>query len=297
MKEEITKIQRILKRIKDELIPLKKEEAETRRKWTLGNNKFHTADAKLQKRQENGLTTDYKDKDGKVINKTVEDLWLIKKGWKKKSDELTILRDAAREAIRKKEEDILREEQYLAQLMREYKDQLDHTDGMIDMVFMLNNGVVASLENMDTYLASDVFPHLHEKATRKMFENSTSTKKVIIRTNSMNIMDISKVEEAKDYIDAFFKRLNPEPVVQPEDDTVAMLSELLKELLGVRIKVKAGPTLSKFLALELSEEKFPELRKAQKLLASATNYVRSGKYVELRTRPTKNDVYQRVRQS
>jgi len=71
----------------------------------------------------------------------------------------------------------------------------------------------------------------------------------------------------------------------------------LKELLVVKIKVKAGPNLSKFLALELREEKFPELKKAQRLLASATNYVRSGQYVRLFTRASKDDVWQPVRQS
>jgi len=297
MKEEITKNERILKRIQNELAPLKKEESEARRLWTLGNNKFHAADQKLQKRQDNNLTTDYKDKDGVVINKTVESLWLIKTGWKKRSDELTQRRDAAREAMRKKEEEIRTQEELLSEMLHAHKIQLEQTDGMVDKAFMLNDGVVAALQNMDKYLTSDVFPHLHEKATQKMIENSTSTKRVVIMTNSINIMDVAKVEEAKREIDAFFTRINPTKDVQSEDDTIAMLSELLKELLVVKIKVKAGPNLSKFLGMELNGEKFPELKKAQRLLASATNYVRSGKYVRLYTRENKDDVWQAARQS
>ena len=150
---------------------------------------------------------------------------------------------------------------------------------------------------MDKYLASDVFPHLHEKATQKLIENSTSTKKIVIMTNSINSMDVAKVEEAKREIDVFFARINPTQEVKSEDDTIAMLSELLKELLVLKIKVPAGPNLSRFLGMELSEEKFPELRKAQRLLASATNYVRSGKYVRLSIRETKDDVWKPVRQS
>ncbi|MEI6118802.1 MAG: hypothetical protein WCP92_06355 [bacterium] len=297
MNEDIKTNERILKRIQNELAPLKKEAAEACKLWASGNNKFLIADEKLQHRQENGLTTDYKDKNGVVINKTVEKLWLVKKGWKQESIELTQRRDVAREAMRKKEEEIRTQEKLLSELLHTHKIQLEQTDTMVDKVFMLNDGVVASLENMDKYLASDVFPHLHEKATQKMIENSTFTKKVVIMTNSINIMDVAKVEEAKREIDAFFTRINPTKEVTPEDDTISMLADLLKELLVVKIKVKAGPNLSKFLGMELNEEKFPELRKAQRLLASATNYVRSGKYVRLYIREHKDDVWQAARQS
>jgi len=295
MKEEIIKNERILKRIQNELAPLKKEEAEARRLWALGNNKQLSANTALLKRRKNGLTTD--DNKGGIINKTVQKLWETIDGWEEKNKELTIRRDAAREAMRKKEEEIRTQEKLLSELLHTHKIQLKQTDTMVDKVFMLNDGVVASLENMDKYLASDVFPHLHEKATQKLIENSTLTKKIVIMTNSINIMDVAKVEEAKREIDAFFVRINPTKDVKSEDDTIAMLSELLKELLVVKIKVKAGPNLSKFLGMELNEEKFPELRKAQRLLASATNYVRSGKYVRLYTRENKDNVWQAARQS
>lgn len=116
-------------------------------------------------------------------------------------------------------------------------------------------------------------------------------------TNSITVMDVAMVEEAKQEIDAFFARINPTKEARPEDETIAMLTDLLKELLVVKIRVKAGPNLSKFLAMELNPEKFPELRKAQKLLASATNYSRSGLYVRLYTRENNKDTWQPVRQS
>ncbi|MCX6823895.1 MAG: hypothetical protein NT085_02115 [candidate division SR1 bacterium] len=295
MKEEIITNERILKRIQNELTPLKKEEIESRRLWTLGYKKYMSATKALNDRRKKSLTTDAIK--GNVTNLTVKKLWETIDGWDQKSEELTLRRDAAREAMHQKEEEIRTQEELLSEMLHAQKIQVEQTDGIVDKVFILNDGVVASLENMDKYLAADVFPHLHEKATQKMIENSTSTKKVVIMTNSINIMDVAKVEEAKQEIDAFFTRINPTKDVTPEDDTIAMLSDLLKELLVVKIKVKAGPNLSKFLGMELNGEKFPELKKAQRLLASATNYVRSGKYVRLYIRDTKDDVWQAARQS
>jgi hypothetical protein len=295
MNQSIENQNRVLARIKKELEPLKKEETEARRLWSLGYKKNLSAAKALNDRRKKNLTTDALK--GGLINKTVENLWLTIDGWDQKSEELTRRRDIARGAMEAKREEILKEEQILSTLLHEHQLQLEQGDAMISTVFLLNEGVVSALENMDKYLSTEVFPQLHAKGTQKTIENSQLTKRVVIMTNSITFMDVSKVEEAKRYIDAFFARINPDQNVQSEDDTVAMLSGLLKELLVVKIKVKAGPNLSKFLALELSEQTFPELKKAQRLLASATNYVRSGQYVRLFTRASKDDVWQPVRQS
>lgn len=295
MSQTIEHQNRVLARIRKELEPLKKEEAEARRLWTLGYKKNLSALKALNERRKKNLTTDVLK--GGMVNKTVQNLWETIDGWEEKSEELTRRRDTARSAMEAKKEEIFKEEQLLSEILHEHQLQLEQGDTMIDKVFLLNDGVVSALQNMDKYLSTEVFPQLHEKGTQKTIENSQLTKRVVIMTNSITFMDVSKVEEAKGYIDAFFARINPDQNVQSQDDTVAMLSGLLKELLVVKIKVKAGPNLSKFLALELSEEKFPELRKAQKLLASATNYFRSGQYVRLFTRVNKDDVWQPVRQS
>jgi hypothetical protein len=295
MNQQIEQQTRVLARIKKELEPIKKEETEARRLWTLGYKKNLSAVKELNDRRKKNLTTDALK--GGLINKTVENLWLTIDGWDQKSEELTQRRDAARSAMEAKKEEILKEEQALSILLHEHQLQLEQGDAMISTVFLLNDGVVSALENMDKYLSTEVFPQLHAKGTQKTIENSQLTKRVVIMTNSITFMDVSKVEEAKGYIDAFFVRINPDRNIPSDDDTIVMLFELLQELLVVKIKVKAGPSLSKFLGLELSEEKFPELRKAQMLLVSATNYVRSDKYVRLFTRVSKDDVWQPVRQS
>lgn len=297
MKNEIENTQRILLRIKKELEPLKKQVTEAQRLWIFGYHKFLAAQKKLEKRIDNGLTVDPVDKKG-VENKTVKKLWDTLRGWDERSVELTKQRDAAREAMEVKKSEIFEQEKILSELLHEHQIQTQQIDAIIENVFIHNDVVVTSLEAMDKYLIANIFPQLHEKGTQKKIENSTLTKKIVIMTNNINIMDVTKVQEATTLIDAFFVRINPNSSIESaQDDTIVMLSELLKELLVVKIKVKAGPNLSKFLALELSEKKFPELRKAQKLLASATNYVRSGKYVRLYTRENKDDTWQPMRQS
>lgn len=296
MKQNIELQERVVARIKKELEPLKKEESEARRLWSLGYKKFLTAHKKITERMHKKLTVDPVDKKG-VVNKTVHGFWQIMQNWDNRSSELTKRRDDARRAMEQKKQEIFEQEECLRNLLIEYQRQLEQTDGMIQKVFMLNEGVVSALEHMDKYLATDVFPKLHEKATQKGIENSTLTQKVIIMTNSINIMDVGKVQEASILINEFFERINPKKETESPDETITMLADLLKELLDIKIRVKAGPNLSKFLALELSEKKFPELRNAQRLLASATNYVRSGKYIRLFIRKTKDDAWQPVRQS
>lgn len=296
MKQNIEVQKRVVARIKKEFEPLKKKESEARRLWTLGYKKFLTAHKKITERINKRLTVDPIDKKG-VVNKTVQGFWQIMENWDERSIELTKRRDDARLAMESKKFEILREEEELRNLLVEYQRQLSQVDDMIQKVFMLNEGVVSALEHMDKYLATDVFPQLHPKVTRKLIENSTSTKKIVIMTNTINDMDVPKVEEATALINEFFDRINPKKEIESQDETITMLADLLKELLVVKTKFKAGPNLSKFLALELSEKTFPELKKAQKLLASATNYVRSGKYIRLSIRETKDDTWQPVRQS
>ncbi len=292
---DIENQKRVLARIKKELEPLKKQEIEARRLWALGYKKYLSAVQQLNNRRKKNLTTDVV-KGGKT-NEKVKKLWETMDGWGEKSEELTKRRDAARAAMEVKRQEIIDQEKSLEKMLHEYQIQTQQTDGIIEKVFMLNEGVVSALENMDKFLSTEVYPKLHEKGTQKTIENSQLTKRLVIMTNSINIMDVAKVEEAKREIDAFFERINPSKDTESQDDTVKMLAALLKELLVVKVKVKAGPNLSNFLGMEISEVEFPELKKAQKLLASATNYTRSGMYVRLFTRLTKDDKWQPVRQS
>jgi len=296
MKNKIEQNERILARIRKELLPIKKEAVEAVRLWTLGYKKFLTAQKSLEKRIDNKLTVDPVDKHG-VENKTVKQLWDSIRGWEKRSIELTKRRDIARAAMVVKESEIVLQEKHLSDLLHEYQIHQQQVDGMIDNVFMLNDGVVLALEQMDKFLATQVYPMLHEKGTQKMIVNSTITKKITIMTNTITVMDVAMVEEAKREIDNFFARINPHrDETEEQDAVIVMLSELVKELLVIKIKVQAGPNLSKFLSMDIPTEFF-ELKNAQKFLAGATNYHRSGLYVRLFVREHKDDIWKPVRQS
>ncbi len=295
MNKNIETQKRIVTRLRKELEPLKKEETEARRLWSLGYNKQLRADKQLQKRIDKGLTVDPV-KDG-IVNKTVKALWDTKNGWNERSAELTKRRDAARKAMKEKEEEISKEESVLTNLISEYKIQTEKTDSVIDKVFLMNSNIVSLSENLDTLLESEFYPLLSETGTQKTIESSDGLKKIIILSNTINTMDSAKVEEAKEQIDLFFKRINPKDPENEEDETIKMLSELLKGLLVIKTKVKAGPNLSKFLALKLDSELFPELTKAQVLLIESMNYQRTGKYIRLYERENRNDKYRPVRQS
>lgn len=292
---KVNETERVVARLKKELEPLKKQEADARRRWSLGYNAFLRAENELQKRVQKGLTVD--PVSNGVVNKTVQKLWETKTGWLEKSENLTKLRDEAREAIAKKEQEILHAEAELNRVLTAEKVQLEQTDSTIEKVFLMNDHVVESLQSMDKFLEQNVYPNLSEKSTQKMLISSDGLKKVVIMSNTSNDMDSHKVEQAKQRIEAFFERINPQQEAQSQDETTQMLTEILRDLLVVKFNVKPGPTLSRFLGLELDPEKFGELVEAQHLLGAAISYKRSNMYVRLFTRESTSDGWKPVRQS
>ena len=292
---EVKKNERVVARLKKELEPLKKQEADARRRWSLGYNAFLRAENELQKRVEKGLNVN--PVVNGTVNKTVQKLWDTKTGWLEKSENLTQLRDKAREAIAKKEAEILDAEAKLAELLAAEKVQLEKTDSTIEKVFLMNDHVVESLQSMDRFLEQNVYPNLSEKATQKMLVSSDGLKKVVIMSNTSNEMDAYKVGQAQQQIDAFFERINPQQNTQPQDETTQMLTEILRDLLFVKVNVKPGPTWYRFLGLDLDPEKFGELVEAQHLLGSAISYKKSNMYVRLFTRESTSDGWKPVRQS
>lgn len=292
---EVKMSKRMIARLKNELKPLKAKEADARRRWSLGYNEFLRAEKELQKRVEKGLNVN--PVVNGVLNKTVQRLWDTKKGWTAKSEELTKQRDEARADIAEKEKEILQAEAELNELLTAEKIQLEQTDSTIEKVFLLNEHVVESLQSMDRFLEQQVYPNLADKATQKMLISSDGLKKVVIMSNTSNEMDASKVSQAREQIEKFFQRINPQKNEQENDETVQMLTDVLHDLLVVKVNVKPGPTLSRFLDLKLDSEKFGELVEAQHLLGSAISYRRSNMYVRLFTRANPSSHWEPVRQS
>lgn len=288
--------ERVVSRLKSELKHLKAQEAEARRRWSLGYNAFLRAENELQKRVLKGLTVD--PVSNGVVNKTVQKLWDTKTGWMGKSEELTKQRDEARAAIAKKEQEILTAESKLNEILANERIKTEKTDSTIEKVFLLNDHVVEALQSMDKFLEQEIYPSLASTVTQKMLISSDGLRKVVIMSNSSNVMDSSKVEEARAKINDFFQRINPKGQDTVEqDETVSMLTEILQDLLVIKVNIKPGPNLSRFLGLELDPEKFGELVDAQHLLGSAISHHRSNMYVRLYTRVSTNSPWEPVRQS
>ena len=293
---DVKQNERILARLKNELKPLKAQEAEARRRWSLGYNAFLRAENELQKRVQKGLTVD--PVNNGVVNKTVQKLWDTKTGWLEKSETLTKQRDLARVAIAKKEQEILEAETKLNEVLANERIKLEKTDSTIEKVFLLNDHVVEALQSMDKFLEQEVYHDLPSTATQKMLISSDGLRKVVIMSNSSNVMDSSKVEEARAKINDFFQRINPKDQdIVEQDETVSMLTEILQDLLVIKVNIKPGPNLSRFLGLELDSEKFGELVEAQHLLGSAISHHRSNMYVRLYTRASKEARWEPIRQS
>lgn len=293
---DVKQNERILARLKNELKPLKAQEAEARRRWSLGYNAFLRAENELQKRVQKGLTVD--PVNNGVVNKTVQKLWDTKTGWLGKSETLTKQRDLARAAIAKKEQEILDAEAKLNEVLANERIKLEKIDSTIEKVFLLNDHVVEALQSMDKFLEQEVYPNLASTATQKMLISSDGLRKVVIMSNTNNVMNSSKVEAARGKINEFFQRINPKDQDTVEqDETVSMLTEILQDLLVIKVNIKPGPNLSRFLGLELDSEKFRELVEAQHLLGSAISHHRSNVYVRLYTRTSKDANWEPVRQS
>ena len=293
---DVKNSERVIARLKNELKPLKAKEADARRRWSLGYNAFLRAENELQKRVQKGLTVD--PVSNGVINKTVQKLWDTKTGWLGKSEALTEQRDLARAAIAKKEQEILEAESKLNEVLTNERIKLEKTDSTIEKVFLLNDHVVEALQSMDKFLEQEVYPDLTSTATQKMLISSDGLRKVVIMSNTSNVMDSSKVEEARRKINEFFQRINPKDQDTVEqDETVSMLTEILQDLLVIKVNIKPGPNLSRFLGLELDPEKFGELVEAQHLLGSAISYKRSNMYVRLFTRVNTSSRWEPIRQS
>lgn len=293
---DVKNSERVIARLKNELKPLKAKESDARRRWSLGYNAFLRAENELQKRVQKGLTVD--PVSNGVINKTVQKLWDTKTGWLGKSEALTEQRDLARAAIAKKEQEILEAEAKLNEVLTNERIKLEKTDSTIEKVFLLNDHVVEALQSMDKFLEQEVYPDLASTATQKMLISSDGLRKVVIMSNTSNVMDSSKVEEAKGKINEFFQRINPKDQDTVEqDETVSMLTEILQDLLVIKVNIKPGPNLSRFLGLELDPEKFAELVDAQHLLGSAISHHKSNMYIRLYTRVSTNSPWEPVRQS
>ena len=296
MTKDIKNQERVIARIKKELVPLKKQKDEASRLLALAQKKYDSAVKMLLDRKSKGLPISEKDLQGKS-HKTLEKMWETIGQWDSKKSEFERQYHVAHHAMLAKEEEILAQESVLAQLFEDHQLYVAELSSTIEKTFALNAAVVTAMEEFKGFLDLQVYPFINDDGTQKTIDDVTGTKRVVIMSNTSISMESAKVTEAKQYIDEFFKKFSVLPEENAslfEDQMVRMLADLLKELLVFKFSVKPGPSLSTFLSFEF-DGTFPELKKAQTLLSEAIRNVRSSLYVRLYERDSEDKPWKQVK--
>ncbi len=296
MTKDIKNQERVIARIKKELVPLKKQKDEASRLLALAQKKYDSAVKMLFDRNSKSLSISQKELQGKS-HKTLEKMWETIGEWYTKKNEFERQYHVAHHAMLAKEKEILTQETILANLLDAHQMRVAELNSIVEKTFALNTAVVTVTEEFKGFLDTHVYPFINDDITQKPLYNVTGTKRVVIMSNTSISMETAKVEEARKYIDDFFKKffvLPEENASLPEDQMVHMLADLLKELLVFKISFKPGPSLSTFLSFDF-DTRFSELKKAQVLLSEAIKNVRSSLYVRLYERESQDKPWKQVK--
>ena len=112
--------------------------------------------------------------------------------------------------------------------------------------------------------------------------------------NTMTIIRGDFAAEAKQQIQDFFARFQKPAKI---DQSVEALYELTRQLLIEKTDFKVGPDLYRFLAMELENEIFPELARAQTLLRQSIRSERTNSYIRIYERKSRTNNWEVVPQS
>lgn len=296
MTKDIKNQERVIARIKKELVPLKKQKDEASRLLALAQKKYDSAVKMLFDRNSKGLSISQKELQGKS-HKTLEKMWETIGEWYTKKNEFERQYHVAHHAMLAKEKEILTQETILANLLDAHQMRVAELNSIVEKTFALNTAVVTVTEEFKGFLDLQVYPFINDDGTQKTIDDVTGTKRVVIMSNTSISMESAKVTEAKQYIDEFFKKFSVLPEENAslfEDQMVRMLADLLKELLVFKFSVKPGPSLSTFLSFDF-DTRFSELKKAQILLSEAIRNVRSSLYVRLYERESQDKPWKQVK--
>lgn len=281
-------LKKILNHRQKELARVKKYEKDVRELWTREYARFLKATKTYRSLKR--LNTKRAKRLGEIID-----------GWDKRTVELTKKRDDMREAIAELEKEII--ELRLAQtgLLNRFKAEQEAGDEIVNQVFSLTDTVLAALEKRNDYLLGHVFPRLTDREGKMRSQvtiaNSENTRKVVVLSNYLQLVEPQMAAEAIALIEKFFNRIQPK--VEVDGDTL-ILYEITKQLLVIKVTPKTfriGPELSHFLGIKIAKTKFPELWQAQDLLARSLRSEKTSKYIRLFERNTPDEKWQQVKQT
>lgn len=250
---------------------MKAEEAKSRANWTKRYKRFVNASATMAELKN-------------VATKKAAELREVIKSWPEDTEKLTKERDQHREAIRKQEEELQKQRTELAVLGERMRNMSTETDGIVDQVFKLNDAAVAAFKARNDYLTGNVYKLLIDDngklRSQITLTSSDGMKRVVAMVNHLSKLDPALAGEAKDNIDRFFERFKDTSEAGKEPQVVALL-DILKGVLIEKIHFKVGPDLYRFLTVEINEDLFPELKKAQLLLRGSLRSEKTNSYVRL----------------
>ncbi len=271
-----------LKSAKKKLEKLKKAEAKTRKKWTDGYGEYRKAAKNLATLTRHGTKKEKK-------------LCKIVLGWDEETVGLTIKRDKMREAIQQEEEKMTRLKIQYAELLKETEAEIKANDEIVKQVFSLSLGAAEAFEKRNIYLNEHAYTRLVDAdenlRSQITIDHSDGKKRVVVMTNTITIVAPDLAAEAKKCIEDFFNEFQS----QVEMNTLTKkLYELTRKLLIEKTKFKIGPDLYVFLSIDLDEEIFPKLAKAQQLLKLSLRSEKTSSYIRLYERESRTSPWKRI---
>ncbi len=171
-------------------------------------------------------------------------------------------------------------------------------DEIVLQVFGLNRTVVEASMAREDCLKRHVFPRLIDKngnlSSQITFASSDGLRKVVAMVNTMTIIRGDLAREAQDEIQSFIDHFQVRAKMDP---SVEALFDLIRQVLVEKANFKPGPSMYRFLAMELDPVIFPELARAQTLLRQSIRSEKTNSYIRIYERTSRNDNWEVVPQS
>ncbi len=260
---------RKIEKLQKELAVLVKQEQRACNRWVKGYGGYRKA-AK-------GLT-----EVSRLGTKKFQYLSNIVNGWDKETVRLTIERDALREKVAEKKNEIETAATERLLLQERHLSDSKAFDEIVTQVFSLNEVVVRASEDRGDCLKRHVFPRLYDAKgnlrSQISFVSADGLRKVVAMVNTMTLLRPDLAAKAKELVQQFFERFRE---VTEMDPSVKPLYDLTQQLLIEKTGFKVGPSLHQFLGMELPADVFPELAEAQMLLRQSLRSEKTNSYIRL----------------
>ncbi len=285
MATKIVKLKAGIRKCEKNLVKLEEQETKARGRWTKEYGKFLKATTDLANLKRFGT-------------KRHERLKNSIRSWPDRTSELTRKRDEVRTAIAEQKGEVTKQEIELSRVVEKEAAERKSRDELVNQVFLLNNSVIAALETRNHYLSGHVYNQLVDEQgnlrSQLTFINSDGIRKVVAMVNTIQLVMPDLAAEAMREIEQFFDRFRPQAEM---DEATQALYDLTKKLLVMKTKFRIGPDLYRFLSLELDNDIFPELRKAQDLLKNSIRSEKTDSYIRLYRRVSRADKWKQIKQT